>query len=345
MLLVPVTFLAAAALGLVLVRLVSQRDMQVSANRLFVLLVGLYLVQSVFVSLRWGYGVDALRLPSAMLAAVLPACAWMAWRSLSGRPLRAEAWAALPVVASWAALAGWPDAADLLIPLAYLGFGVAILTAVLRDRTPPALSPIGAADDTRRAMGLIGVTLIASAVTDGVIVYDFLRNGGRIGGHVVSVVQTGFVLVIGVAAAFGRSVPPEAEAPAPQDPSETADHADTLARLEALLATEGLHRREDLSLRRLSRRLGLPDRRVSEAVNRLRGVNLSQFINEYRVRDACVLLRDTDQSVLQIALSVGFASKSNFNREFQRVVGQTPTAWRGARHGYSRTAEDRSRTG
>jgi AraC-like DNA-binding protein len=174
-------------------------------------------------------------------------------------------------------------------------------------------------------------------MTDAFILYDFLRNGGRIGGHVISIVQTGFVVVIGIAAAFGRSAPLEAEAVAPVDPSAGADHAQTLSLIENLFATEGLHRREDLSLRRLSRRLGLPDRRVSEAVNRLRGINLSQFINEYRIRDACVLLRDTDQSVLQIALCVGFASKSNFNREFQRVVGQTPSAWRIAGHSDSRT--------
>lgn len=67
---------------------------------------------------------------------------------------------------------------------------------------------------------------------------------------------------------------------------------------------------------------------MSEAVNRLRSVSLSQFVNEYRIKDACSLLDQTEQSVLQIALPVGFASKSNFNREFQRVTGTTPSAWR-----------------
>jgi AraC-like DNA-binding protein len=59
-------------------------------------------------------------------------------------------------------------------------------------------------------------------------------------------------------------------------------------------------------------------------------VNLSQYVNEYRIRDACTLLRDSDQSILQVALAVGFASKSNFNREFQRVTGQAPSVWRAA---------------
>jgi AraC-like DNA-binding protein len=234
-----------------------------------------------------------------------------------------------PVAVTWAAVLGWRDAVDVLIPLLYLGFGLMILIPVLRDRDAPALTPIGDALQTRRAMGLIGATLIASAATDALIVYDFIHNAGETSGHLISVVQTGFVVIMGLAAAFGRSAPEEEEAAAPvSDPAGHDDLAQVLTRIEDLFAREGLHRSEDLTLRRLSRRLGLPDRRISEAVNRRRGVNLSQFVNEYRIRDACMLLRDTDHSILQIALAVGFASKSNFNREFQRVVGQTPSGWR-----------------
>lgn len=330
MLLVPVTLFATAALGVVLFRLLSQRDLRTTADRLFVALVALYLVQSLLVSLRWGYAIEPLRLPIVLVAAVIPALAWTASRSLSGRSGRWAAWAFGPVALTWAAVLGWRDAVDLLIPLLYLGFGLMILIPVLRDRDAPALTPIGDALQTRRALGLIGATLIASAVTDAFIVYDFVRNAGQTSGHLISIVQTGFVMIMGLAAAYGRSSPEEAEAAPRPDKSDQSDHAQVLTRIEDLFAREGLHRSEDLTLRRLSRRLGLPDRRVSEAVNRLRGVNLSQFVNEHRIRDACILLRDTDQSILQIALAVGFASKSNFNREFQRVVGQTPSEWRAA---------------
>ena len=328
MLLVPVTLFATAALSVVLFRLLTQRDLGATADRLFVALVALYVLQSLLVSLRWGYGIEALRLPIGLLAAVIPALAFVAYRSLSGRSSNGAAWAYGPVALIWTALLGWPDAVDLLIPLLYLGFGLMILIPVLRDRDAPALTPIGDGRQTRRAMGLIGATLIASAATDAFIVYDFVRNAGQTSGHLISIVQTGFVMIMGLAAAFGRSSPEEAEVAPLPDPAEQNDNAQVLSRIEELFAREGLHRSEDLTLRRLSRRLSLPDRRISEAVNRLRGVNLSQFVNEHRIRDACVLLQDTDQSILQIALAVGFASKSNFNREFQRVVGQTPSGWR-----------------
>lgn len=111
---------------------------------------------------------------------------------------------------------------------------------------------------------------------------------------------------------------------------DRAGHTEVLDSLKRLFTKKRLHHSEDLSLRRLSRRLGLPDRKVSEAVNRVREVNLSHYVNEYRIRDACTLLRDSDQSILQVALAAGFASKSNFNRHFQRVTGQAPSAWRAA---------------
>jgi AraC-like DNA-binding protein len=103
-----------------------------------------------------------------------------------------------------------------------------------------------------------------------------------------------------------------------------------VARLTQLFEGEGLHKDEDLSLRRLSRRIGLPDRAVSQAINRTRDMNLSQFVNDFRIQDACRLLQETQMNVLEISLAAGFATKSNFNREFTRVTGQTPSGWRKA---------------
>jgi AraC-like DNA-binding protein len=60
-------------------------------------------------------------------------------------------------------------------------------------------------------------------------------------------------------------------------------------------------------------------------------LNVSQFINEARVGEACRLLRETDLQITQIIYASGFNTKSNFNREFVRVTSSTPSEWR-ARH-------------
>ena len=98
-----------------------------------------------------------------------------------------------------------------------------------------------------------------------------------------------------------------------------------------MLGRDDLYRDPDLSLSRLSRRLGVTARLVSEAVNRAAGKNFSQYVNEHRVRAACELLERTDAPVTQVMLEAGFVTKSNFNREFRRTTGESPSAWR-ARH-------------
>ena len=40
------------------------------------------------------------------------------------------------------------------------------------------------------------------------------------------------------------------------------------------------------------------------------------------------LLAATNAPITQILLDVGFQTKSNFNREFLRVTGLNPSAWR-----------------
>jgi AraC-like DNA-binding protein len=82
----------------------------------------------------------------------------------------------------------------------------------------------------------------------------------------------------------------------------------------------------DLTLDRLARRLRLPVRAVSRAINATTGENASRYVNGFRIRQACALMRG-GAPVTQTMLASGFNTKSNFNREFRRVTGMAPTAW------------------
>jgi AraC-like DNA-binding protein len=86
------------------------------------------------------------------------------------------------------------------------------------------------------------------------------------------------------------------------------------------------------SISALAWRLGLPARAVSQAVNRVYGMSVSQYVNNFRVAEACRLLTQTDMPVTRIVFEAGFMTKSNFNREFLRVTGASPTAFRAAHH-------------
>lgn len=78
---------------------------------------------------------------------------------------------------------------------------------------------------------------------------------------------------------------------------------------------------------RLARCLHVPMKQLSAAINRLHGENVSRHVNGYRIRHACKLLSE-GQSITAAMLASGFNTKSNFNLEFPRVTGETPSAYR-----------------
>lgn len=91
-----------------------------------------------------------------------------------------------------------------------------------------------------------------------------------------------------------------------------------------------LYRDPNLTLERRARRAGIPARRISATLNRIYGRNISQVVNEYRVSDAKRRLVKTPDPVTAILLESGFGTKSNFNREFLRITGMTPSSYRRA---------------
>lgn len=57
-----------------------------------------------------------------------------------------------------------------------------------------------------------------------------------------------------------------------------------------------------------------------------------QYLIRYRISRACILLRDTDLSILEISSKCGFESPSYFTKTFRKTVGLTPTQYRKAPH-------------
>jgi len=52
------------------------------------------------------------------------------------------------------------------------------------------------------------------------------------------------------------------------------------------------------------------------------------YLQRRRVERSMFLLRETDRSVTDICLDVGFSSLGTFSRTFRDIVGETPTAYR-----------------
>ncbi|WP_226389496.1 helix-turn-helix domain-containing protein [Penaeicola halotolerans] len=83
----------------------------------------------------------------------------------------------------------------------------------------------------------------------------------------------------------------------------------------------------NLSVYELAKKIGTHPKKVSEIVNRIYHKNFNDYVNTYRVSEVIskIQLNEHKQvTLLGLALSCGFNSKSTFNRAFKQVTSQTP---------------------
>tara|TARA_R110002020_G_scaffold189446_1_gene388402 strand:- start:394 stop:1506 length:1113 start_codon:yes stop_codon:yes gene_type:complete len=107
-----------------------------------------------------------------------------------------------------------------------------------------------------------------------------------------------------------------------------ADYA-LMERLDRFLGDPDILADDSLTLSRVSKRLSVPARSVSVAVNRVTGRSFSDLLNDRRISLAIRLMGDDpERSLLDIMYATGFGAKSNFYTQFKRRMGMTPAAYR-----------------
>lgn len=335
MIFVPLPFVVALLLVIVLVQMLRRHEWDLRAVAPISLLIAAYAVQSVLIGLRWGYGLMTFMPVQAVLATSIAGLAWVGFRRLTVEdppPLLRDGWPhALPAVAVALLLAFWPDPVGPVIMAAFLGYGGALLWLSRGGPDMLVASRLDGSTVSYRSLQVTGLALVGSALTDLLISFDLIANGGARSGAMVAVGNVATLLVLGwVASVAGTAQVGEEAGEAPPDRrvTEATDADEIVVERVGDLMREGLYKESELNLRRIARRLNLPARRVSQAVNRVCRKSVSQYVNDYRVAEACRLLETTQGSITHAMFEAGFLSKSNFNREFLRVMGESPTIWR-----------------
>ncbi|MCB8838286.1 AraC family transcriptional regulator [Aurantimonas sp. VKM B-3413] len=343
MLALPISIVVSLVLAYLLTRLLAGR--RIAAP--LALLLFACIVQGVVNALAQHYGVAAFRLVQPVTAMMIPPLAWLALRHAQGHG-RPGAEALLHLLAPafvgfcvWTARA----AVDAAVVTIFAGYGAAMLLALRAGADALPEARLDAGDWPPLVWRAIGAMLIASALSDMAISLAVGLGAGWLKSWIVSLGTSATLLLIGILAASNslrrQGAGADVAGPAMEvdadlgeevrdDAAERQRDAAIMAELSALLGEQKLHRDSQLTLSRLARRLGLPAKRVSEAINRQTGENVSRYVNGYRVREACALIA-AGRSVTDAMLDSGFATKSNFNREFRRVTGHAPTEWMSAR--------------
>jgi AraC-like DNA-binding protein len=176
----------------------------------------------------------------------------------------------------------------------------------------------------------LGWALIASALSDVFIAVAFMTGNEHWAGWLITFSSSLVLVLVGLLSgsqsASGVANEGSVE-PAPQPKETSKEDIEILEALEAFLKREPMHLDPNLTLSRLARRLRLPEKRLSTAVNRATGANVSRYVNTWRIRHACKLI-ENGATVTDAMLDSGFNTKSNFNREFLRETGVPPSKWK-----------------
>lgn len=333
MIFVPLPFVVALLLVILLVRMLRTEEWSAPGRRLFLALIAAYALQSVFIGFRWGYDTLAIMPFQAVLAAIVAPLSFASFADLTletPRPLARQWPHLLPAIGVALAFAFFRDIVGLSLILIFLGYGLALFWISRNGADGLVASRLDGAFLSHRSMMVTAVALIASALSDIVISLDFDRTGGVNAGQIVALGNVIVLLILGTAAAIAGASQPEeaAEGVAPPPAAPTEEDGAVAANLDGLMEMKQVYRDPELNLSRIARKLGLPARSVSTAVNRIHGMSVSQYVNEFRIRFACEQLVRTELPVTSVMFEAGFISKSNFNREFLRVTGISPTEYR-----------------
>ncbi len=315
----PIPLVAALFLGFLFLRLwLSDRRHVPLAS-----LLGLCAVQSLIIALNQHYGLRGMEMLQPLTAALIPPVAWLAFQITAGRRPGRRALTHLVIPgAVLVALYVFPAAIDALIPMQFAGYGLAILW---RSGGSLAHSILEAGEWPRRIWRIVGVALIASAISEVLIILAIVSGVPDLQPWIVSIFSIGNLFIVGLLSLYGTRVI-DSPQPASQVEDISIDDEMLMQRLEELMGTDRPYLDPDLTLARLARKLGTPVKQVSAAVNRATGENVSRYINSARIKAAQLALLE-GKTVTQAMFASGFQTRSNFNREFQRIVGSSPTAW------------------
>lgn len=344
MLLFPLPFLTAFFLIFLLLHL--SRYVSAGLPGLVLVTVAAYALQSVLLGLQWGLG-TVPPVVLILLANLLPPLTWLALHKLAGQSF--EGWRigvacgiALLVTLNACLVFGFANGLDVVAITNYSIFGLHLIWQGWRKELDWLSNhPLNSILPVQRTFMIAGAVLVGSACVDAIVLADIQWNHTKFSSALVG--YSNLTLLVLLSVIFFRAGAPSrrvaTEPPAPPhartvqtvgvETAGTEEGAqEILDLLDAEMTDNHLYRNENLTLDQIARRIRMPARQVSAAVNSLRAMNVPQYVNTFRIQDACRILESTDMPVTSIVFEVGFTTKSNFNREFQRVTGLTPSDWR-----------------
>lgn len=297
---------------------------------LFTAVFALFAIGTLMTGLRFGYGMDSLLVAQRLIPLLVGPLIYAGFLSFTGTPMARP----LALHLGLAALAGIVPQAipgargayDVVIVASYLAYAILLVRLWRRGSDALSLAPLHLTRGLRKWMLVSAAMLGVMMVFDTAIAVSFAFGRPEEAVQLIAIGSLVFALslIAAIVVVSGRT-----PATAPVQVTTASDALEHKAR--ELLEDTRLFLDTDLTLDRLAKRLHVPARALSEAINQTQAMNVSQYVNGFRLTHAAHLLATTDLPVTQVTEQSGFLTRSNFYREFERVFAMSPTAYRKAK--------------
>ena len=102
-------------------------------------------------------------------------------------------------------------------------------------------------------------------------------------------------------------------------------------RLTEMMKIEKPYRNGDLKLADLAAKLEMSPHNLSEIINTEFGINFSEFLNGYRIKEALKIMQSQqgqELRLIDIAYQTGFNNKTSFSQTFKKITNFTPSEFR-----------------
>jgi len=100
-------------------------------------------------------------------------------------------------------------------------------------------------------------------------------------------------------------------------------------RIQQQVVQQKLYLKPDLKIGDIAGTLGIHEREISKAINEVKNLRFTSYINQFRIRLAKeMLVQQPHDSIKVITFRAGFSSQPQFQRKFKELTGLTPEQFR-----------------
>lgn len=215
----------------------------------------------------------------------------------------------------------------------YLGF---ILAAIVASQKDAQVDLVSSRINLRRAF------LVVVAFYGVLICAAEILLQGQPASHGIDTLHYSILLIIsGLFFREVRTHPEIFQESHPVHKIEPAQESDTVAKpvsetfplhrdLIHCIEIEKLYRLEGLTIGQLARKMKTQEYLLRACINKQLGFrNFNDFLNHYRVQEACSRLRsEPGLPIFNLSMELGYGSLAPFNRAFKSKVGKTPSQYK-----------------